>query len=94
MDRDDPVFSTTDMEDSKVVDFGRMIRLSDPETISDIISKEGMMDLLRESSFAQYLTGQESNNVSGKVSSQVLEVRFGLTASHPYAERITNVDDA
>ena len=29
-----------------------------PETISDIVSKEGMMDLIRESSFAQYLTRQ------------------------------------
>ena len=27
-----------------------------PETISVIVSKEGMMDLIRESSFAQYLT--------------------------------------
>ena len=29
-----------------------------PETISDIVSKEGMMDLIRESSFAQYLIRQ------------------------------------
>lgn len=29
-----------------------------PETISAIILKEGIMDLIRESSFAQYLTRQ------------------------------------
>ena len=29
-----------------------------PETISEIVSKEGTMDLIRESSFAQYLTRQ------------------------------------
>ncbi|MDE3257721.1 MAG: hypothetical protein OYM47_07815 [Gemmatimonadota bacterium] len=68
-----------------------------PEAISDIISKEGMMDLLRESSFAQYLTRQgiEQGIEQGLRESilAVLEVRFDLPPSHPYAERIANVDD-
>ena len=69
-----------------------------PETISDIISKEGMMDLIRESSFAQYLTRQgiEQGIEQGLRDSilAVLEVRFDLPASHPYAARVANVDDA
>lgn len=71
------------------------------ETISDIISKEGMMNLIRESSFAQYLTRQgveqgiEQGIGQGLRESilAVLEVRFDLPASHPYAERIENVDN-
>ncbi|MDE3001118.1 MAG: hypothetical protein OXU79_18735 [Gemmatimonadota bacterium] len=56
------------------------------------------MDLLRESSFAQYLTRQgiEQGIEQGLRESilAVLEVRFDLPPSHPYAERIANVDDA
>ena len=56
------------------------------------------MDLLRESSFAQYLTrqGVEQGIEQGLRESilAVLEVRFDLPASHPYAERVANVDDA
>ena len=56
------------------------------------------MDLIRESSFAQYLTRQgiEQGIEQGLRDSilAVLEVRFDLAASHPYAERIANVDDA
>ena len=94
MDLDDPVFSAIDKEVSKVEDFGRMIRLSDPETISDIISKEGMMDLIRESSIAQYLTRQGVEQGLRDSILAVLEIRFDLAASHPYAARVSNVDDA
>ena len=65
-----------------------------PETISDIISKEGMMDLIRESSFAQYLTRQGVEQSLRESILAVLEVRFNLPASHPYAARIENVDEA
>ena len=66
-----------------------------PETISDVISKEGIMDLIRESSFAQYLTKQgieqgiergiEQGIEQGLRESilAVLEIRFDLPASHP-----------
>ncbi|MDE2999753.1 MAG: hypothetical protein OXU79_11810 [Gemmatimonadota bacterium] len=64
------------------------------ETISDIILKEGIMDLMRESSFAQYLTRQGIEQCLRESILAVLEVRFGLPASNPYAERIANVDDA
>lgn len=68
-----------------------------PETISDIISREGIMDLLRESSFARYLTRQgiEQGIEQGLRESilAVLEVRFDLVASHTYAARVANVDD-
>ena len=60
------------------------------------------MDLIRESSFAQYLTrqGVEQGIEQGieqglrECILAVLEIRFDLAASHPYAERIANVDDA
>lgn len=60
------------------------------------------MDLIRESSFAQYLTRQgvkqgiEQGIEQGLRESilAVLEVRFEIPASHPYAERIANADDA
>ncbi|MDE2999337.1 MAG: hypothetical protein OXU79_09705 [Gemmatimonadota bacterium] len=41
-----------------------------PETITDIISTEGMMDLIRESSFAQYLTRQGIEQGIGQGSSK------------------------
>lgn len=56
------------------------------------------MDLIRESSFAQYLTRQgiEQGIEQGLRESilAVLEIRFDLSASHPLAARITAVDDA
>ena len=80
-----------------------------PETISDVISKEGIMDLIRESSFAQYLTkqgieqgiergieqGMERGIEQGLRESilAVLEIRFDLPASHPLADRIATIDD-
>ena len=64
-----------------------------PETISDIISKEGIVDLIRESSFAQYLTRQGIEQGLQESIIAVLEIRFDLPASHPYAARVANVDD-
>ena len=72
-----------------------------PETISDIVSKEGMMDLIRESSFAQYLTRQgveqgiEQGVEQGLRESilAVLETRFDLPVSHPLAARIETIDN-
>ncbi|MDE2888046.1 MAG: hypothetical protein OXR72_07505 [Gemmatimonadota bacterium] len=56
------------------------------------------MDLVRESSFAQYLTRQgiEQGIEQGLRESilAVLETRFGVPASHPYTARIENVYDA
>ncbi len=68
-----------------------------PETISDIVSKEGIMDLIRESSFARYLTRQgiEQGIERGLQESilAVLEIRFDLPASHPLAARVAEIDD-
>ncbi len=68
-----------------------------PEMISDIVSKEGMMDLIRESSFAQYLTRQgiEQGVEQGLRESilAVLETRFDLPASHPLTARIETIDN-
>ena len=76
-----------------------------PETISDIVSKEGMMDLIRESSFARYLTRQGVEQGMEKGIEQgveqglresilaVLETRFDLPASHPLAARIETIDN-
>ena len=55
------------------------------------------MDLIRESSFAQYLTRQgiEQGLEQGLQESilSVLEIRFDLSVSHPLADRIDGVDD-
>ena len=72
-----------------------------PETISDIVSMEGIMDLIRESSFARYLTRQgieqgiEQGVEQGLRESilAVLEIRFDLPASHPLAARVAEIDD-
>lgn len=80
------------------------------ETISDVISKEGIIDLIRESSFAQYLTRQGIEQGIEKGIEQgieqgigqglresilaVLEIRFDLSKSHPLTARIAAVDDA
>ncbi|MDE3259989.1 MAG: hypothetical protein OYM47_19320 [Gemmatimonadota bacterium] len=52
------------------------------------------MDLIRESSFAQYLTRQGIEQGLRESILAILEVRFGIPASHPFAERIANVDDS
>ena len=79
------------------------------ETISDIILKEGIMDLLRESSLFQHLTqqsreesfeqGREEGREEGREDGlresilDVLEIRFDLPASHPLSARIAAIDD-
>ncbi len=68
-----------------------------PETISEIISKEGIMDILRESSFAQYLK-QEGIEQGGRQRAiedilDVLEIRFDLSEAHPLSTHIAAIDD-
>ncbi len=73
-----------------------------PETISEIISKEGIMDdILRESSFAQYLKqegieeGIEQGGRQRAVEDllDVLEIRFDMPETHPLSARIAAIDD-
>ena len=79
------------------------------ETISDIIFKEGIMDIIRESSLFQSLTqqsreegfeqGVEQGIERGERKStledilEVLEIRFDLLASHPLSARIAAIED-
>ncbi len=79
------------------------------ETISGIIFKEGIMDLIRESSLFQSLTqqsreeareqGLEEGIEQGVMQRaiedilEVLEVRFDLSEAHPLSTRITAIDD-
>ncbi len=75
------------------------------ETISDIILKEGIMDLIRESSLFQSLTQQsrvesfEQGIEQGERKStieailDVLEIRFDLREVHPLSARIAAIDD-
>ena len=75
------------------------------ETISGIIFKEGIMDLIRESSLFQSLTqqsreesfeqGREQGIEQGLRESilDVLEIRFDLSASHPLSDRIAGITD-
>ena len=77
----------------------------DREMIADLISKEGLMDLIRESSFAQYLIEQEIEEnkeqwiKQGEKRStladilEVLEIRFGLSEAHSLSDRIADIDD-
>ena len=72
-----------------------------PETIATILLKEGIMDLIRESSFAQYLTQQareEGIERGGRERAiedllDVLEIRFALGAADPLAARIRGIED-
>ena len=72
-----------------------------PETIAAILSQEGIMDLIRESSFAQYLTQQareEGIERGGRERAiedllDVLEIRFALGAADPLAARIRDIRD-
>ena len=80
-----------------------------PETVSEIIMKEGLMDLIRESSLIQYFKqegreegieeGIEQGIARGERKStleailEVLEIRFGLSETHPISDRIAAVDD-
>ena len=71
------------------------------ETVSDIILKEGLMDLIRESSLIQYFRqeGREEGIEEGERKStieailEVLEIRFGLSETHPLSDRISAIDD-
>ena len=81
----------------------------DREMIADLISKEGLMDLIRESSFAQYLLEQEIEENKEQWIKQgieqgereraiedildVLAIRFDLSATHPLSARISAIDD-
>ena len=79
------------------------------EVISGIIFKEGIMDLIRESSLFQSLTqqsreeareegfeeGREEGIEQGIQESiqEVLEIRFGLNETHPLFARIAAIDN-
>ena len=76
-----------------------------PQTIRATVSKEYLMDLIRESSFAQYLAenareegmkqGIEQGGRECAIEDliDVLEIRFALAASDPLAARIGAIDD-
>ena len=68
-----------------------------PQTITAIVSKEHLMDLMRESPFAQYLTQQarEEGIEQGIRESiqEVLELRFQPTAGGRLADQIAAIDD-
>ena len=72
-----------------------------PQTIMATVSKEHLMDLIRESSFAQYLAEnarEEGIKQGGRERAiedllDVLEIRFALAASDPLAARIGAIDD-
>ena len=71
------------------------------ETISEIIFKEGIMDLIRESSLFQSLTQQSREEAREEGIEQgiqesiqeVLEIRFGLNETHPLFARIAAIDN-
>ena len=71
------------------------------ETISDVIFKENIMDLIRESSLFQQFTQQsrEEGFEQGKRKStledvlEVLEIRFDLSELHPLSDRISAIED-
>ena len=79
------------------------------ETISNIIFKEGIMDILRESSLFQSLTQQSREEAREEGLEQgfeqggrqrtieaileVLEIRFDLNEAHPLSTRIAAIDD-
>ncbi len=77
----------------------------DSETISAIIFKEGIMDILRESSLFQSLTQQsrkearEEGIEQGERRStieailEVLEIRFNMPETHTLSTRIAAIDD-
>ena len=81
----------------------------DREMIADLISKEGLMDLIRESSFAQYLIEQEIEENKEQWLKQgieqgerrstladlldVLKIRFDLHEADPLSARIAAIED-
>ena len=72
-----------------------------PETVSAIFFKEGLMDLIRESPVAQYLTQQgieQGIEQGGRERAleallDVLEIRFAVGAADPLAVRIGSIED-
>ena len=76
-----------------------------PQTIMATVSKEYLMDLIRESSFAQYLAesareqgieqGIEQGGRERAIEDllDVLEIRFALAVSDPLAARLGAIDD-
>ena len=67
------------------------------ETISDIIFKEGIMDLIRESSLIQYFKreGRKEGVRERAIEDllDVLEIRFDLDESDPLSTRISTIED-
>ena len=67
------------------------------ETVSAIFLKEGLMDIIRESPVAQYLTqqgieqGVRERAIEDLIA--VLEVRFALDSTEPLAARIRSIED-
>ena len=72
-----------------------------PQTITAIVSKEYLMDLMRESPFAQYLTQQarEEGIEQGERKQaieallEVVELRFGADAAESLAAPIRAIDE-
>ena len=67
------------------------------ETVSAILFEEGLMDIIRESPVAQYLT-QQGIEQGGRERAiedllAVLEIRFALDAANPLAARIRSMED-
>lgn len=67
------------------------------ETVSAIFLKEGLMDIIRESPVAQYLTQQgiEQGGRERAIEAllDVLEIRFALGAAEPLAARVRGMED-
>ena len=71
------------------------------ESVSAIFFKEGLMDIIRESPVAQYLTQQGiEQGIEREVRERaiedlldVLEIRFALGAADPLAARIRGIED-
>ena len=73
----------------------------DPTLINRILSQEGIMDLIRESSLIQYFKreGREQGIEQGGRQRaiedllDVLEIRFDMPETHPLSTRIAAIDD-
>ncbi len=69
----------------------------DAETISKALIKEGVMDLVRESSFFQSLTQQGIEEGIRERAIEdlldVLEIRFDMHETHPLSDGIAAIDD-
>ena len=79
------------------------------QTVFDIISKEGIIDLIRESPLARLLAqegreqgleeGREQGLEKGREEAlrestrDVLEIRFAMGATHPLADRLAAIGD-